>query len=514
MYDADVRYEKYSTADEASTASWGLVWLLVMLFFVDSMSVWQCSPFLPNWAIDRGLNTSWLGVIFGVQMLSLLCTTLLSPILIRRSSQTAVLLTGTTMAFVSSLLTTIIPPLHTKATLGVLLILLRIMMGLGEGMMQVAGISILMRTVPESKIPLFTGLSEGMRALGGLIGPFLGGPLFDAGGWRLPFTVVTVLLGINLSGLLMLVWTVPHHGRPIRSQPVEAWELLKRPPVWAIAIVVCDIGLPAAMQPSLFEPYLSQAPFRLTPSSVGIVFGVLGVADIVAAALTGSFTLVVGHITLINIGLLLLITGCFLLALGPQSYGVFLGGCVMMNLGAYPVLICSMSLLLRVCRTYGLEAKAYSEVIASLVVTSVTLAMGVGSIFGGAIGDAIGLRGIYLVVACICCALPLVFAIGLSPAVLGRPLAGAADSETDAAQERIRQQGLESEPTVLPPQVPPQVSLYKEPALTPPYPDAAPAAALGAAFAPPQQPPKSPPQHLPPLPDFPEEVDPFGKGPL
>ena len=130
-----------------SVASWGLVWLLVLLFFVDSMAVWQCSPFLPDWTIERGLDSAWLGVIFGIQMLALLTTTLLAPALIRRTSQALILLTGATLAFVASVLLTILPPLLTGTALGVNLICLRILMGLGEGMMQVAGIAIVRQRV-------------------------------------------------------------------------------------------------------------------------------------------------------------------------------------------------------------------------------------------------------------------------------------------------------------------------------------------------------------------------------
>ena len=62
---------------------------------------------------------------------------------------------------------------------------------------------------------------------------------------------------------------------------------------------------------------------------------------------------------------------------------MFLAGCFLTSLGMYPVLITVTALLLRICRTYDLEPKAYSEVIVSLVVTSLTLSAGLGSTFLG-----------------------------------------------------------------------------------------------------------------------------------
>jgi hypothetical protein len=54
---------------------------------------------------------------------------------------------------------------------GVLIVFFRAMAGLGDGFIQTAGLAYCIRTVPEDQIANVTGLIEGLRALGLLVGP-------------------------------------------------------------------------------------------------------------------------------------------------------------------------------------------------------------------------------------------------------------------------------------------------------------------------------------------------------
>ena len=170
--------------DWATWPQWLLLGLIICTFFVDAVAVWQCSPFVTNFLLDRGLNERWAGMFYGLNVLSAMCGTLLSPLLIKASSQTTVLLVGTSFAFIASVFLTYTPNSLWGESFGTYLIGLRVLMGFGEGMLQVGGISLAMRIAPESKVPLFAALSEGMRSLGSLVGPFMGGALFEAGACR------------------------------------------------------------------------------------------------------------------------------------------------------------------------------------------------------------------------------------------------------------------------------------------------------------------------------------------
>ena len=125
------------------------------------------------------------------------------------------------------------------------------------------------------------------------------------------------------------------------------------------------------------------------------MFGLIALVDTISAVLTGGTSILVGQLELIVISLCLLVGGRFVIALGPKVYGVFLLGCFMTSFRYVPVLI-TVTASAGASAAYGLEPKAYSEIIVSLVVTSLTLSAGLGSTFlGGMLGDAIGLRGTF-----------------------------------------------------------------------------------------------------------------------
>ena len=303
--------------DWATWPQWILLGLIICTFFVDACAVWQCSPFVTGFLLDRGLTERWAGMFYGLNVLSAMCGTLLSPLLIKASSQTTVLLIGTSFAFIASVMMTYTPNSLWWTSFGSYLIGLRILMGFGEGMLQVGGISLAMRIAPESKVPLFAALSEGMRSLGSLVGPFMGGALFEAGGWALPFGVISIALGLNL-GLLLVFVRMAALGPSVQPKAVDTWVLLSKPPVWICSLLIFTITLPIALCQPLFEPYLTDEPFRLTPGGVGIVFGLIALVDTVSAVLTGGTSLLVGQLELIVISLLMLIGGCFIIALGPK----------------------------------------------------------------------------------------------------------------------------------------------------------------------------------------------------
>ena len=57
------------------------------------------------------------------------------------------------------------------------------------------------------------------RALGGLAGPFLGGWLYEAVGFSLPYTMTSVMFGICFAVVVSLCWLVPSSAHERLPQP-------------------------------------------------------------------------------------------------------------------------------------------------------------------------------------------------------------------------------------------------------------------------------------------------------
>jgi len=440
----------------------------VVISLLSSTVSMMVAPFLPTWSLDHGLNYKWVGQMYGAQSLAILLATLLSPVLLKFVSNLHAVLIGCWMIFVGCVLSAMLPPLESGSALGLMIIALKAVMGFGEGLSQVATLAIIFRVAPERDIPMLSGATEGLRALGILIGPFVGGPLYEAGGWTLPFVVMGIIFGATVALLNVISWMVPEIGQTDNKAKVNASDLLFKPPTTAVVLVIFLVIVPVSFLEPGLSPYMEAEPFNLTPSGVGVLFGVSAVADIAAAVLAGPITPILGHFALTCICCVSLVGGSMLLAVGPQVYGAVIGGIVLLSFGIYPVVISCTSLLMRVCRTYGLEAKEYSEIIAAVVGSAFGLGMALSNTVGGHILDAVGFQQAYLVAGLTVLAIPFVLAVGFSPYVIGRPLAPMADYETESVQSA---QKLDQSPYTGPVSAPLQSDPYRsDPYRSPPSP--------------------------------------------
>ena len=139
-----------------------------------------------------------MGFFVGFQTLGMLLANVASPAVIRGSGTRLTLLAGVALSTTASFLCCLVAPLVTGTRLGVLLVSFRAIGGIGDGLMQVAGTSALIRTVPEQKVVLVSVIAEGARALGGVSGPFLGGWLYEALGFTLPYALISAMFAICL----------------------------------------------------------------------------------------------------------------------------------------------------------------------------------------------------------------------------------------------------------------------------------------------------------------------------
>jgi len=348
--------------------------------------------------------------------------------------------------------------------IGLTIIVLKAIMGFGEGLSQVATLAIIFRVAPERDIPMLSGATEGLRALGILIGPFVGGPLYEAGGWALPFVVMGIVFGITVAVLNVISWMVPEIGQSDNKSRVNAGDLLFKPPTQAVVLTIFLVIIPVSFLEPGLSPYMESEPFNLSASGVGVLFGVSAVADIAAAVLAGPITPILGHFALTSLCCISLVGGSLLLATGPQVYGAVICGIILLSFGIYPVVISCTSLLMRVCRTYGLDAKEYSEIIAAVVGSAFGLGMALSNTVGGHILDAMGFQKAYLVAGLTVLAIPFVLGVGFSPSVIGRPLAPMADYETESIPGNKK---LDEQQYAVPLPTPTQSEPARAPPLTP-----------------------------------------------
>jgi DHA1 family solute carrier family 18 vesicular amine transporter 1/2 len=209
--------------------------------------------------------------------------------------------------------------------------------------------------------------------LGLMLGPSLGGWLYEAGGFALPFVAVAVcaiVVAVLLWGVRMPAATGGSDRLPLR------W-LIRQPPIAACAMAV----VAAAATISMLEPVVSLwlgSVLRLSPARIGLVFGAGALAAAMCHPIFGRFADRWGGRRLTMLGLLAIAAALPVLSLSTSFPSA---------LGAYVVQAVAVALVVTPSLAYMADVFADSGGAAPGVVYGIyNVAWGVGLLFGPAVG--------------------------------------------------------------------------------------------------------------------------------
>ena len=184
--------------------------LTCVLGFASELLLWMLAPFLPLVAKNKGVSPELVGVLFACHPIALGISSHLAPWLMR-NIEPFVLLQRTLFLqaiFISGFglaggIESTVPFICCAA-------INRFMLGLMSGINEPTSQAITLRVVPTHAIGFAFGLIISSRFTAMLIGPALGGALFTAGGFPLPFMVsgciylflgcLTMYVGISTPG--------------------------------------------------------------------------------------------------------------------------------------------------------------------------------------------------------------------------------------------------------------------------------------------------------------------------
>jgi EmrB/QacA subfamily drug resistance transporter len=152
-------------------------------------------------AIGRDLGASFAALQWTVTgyTLSLASLILLAGGLGDRYGRKRVFLIGITGFTVASVLCAIVPSIQ-------ILVLARVLQGIGGALMTPAGLAILQSTISVDERPRAIGVWSGFSGVSTVVAPFIGGWLVQLGGWRWIFLIN---VPIAVLGLLVTVRHVP-----------------------------------------------------------------------------------------------------------------------------------------------------------------------------------------------------------------------------------------------------------------------------------------------------------------
>jgi predicted MFS family arabinose efflux permease len=128
------------------------------------------------------------------------------------------------------------------------------------------------------------GLAMAGSTLGIIVGPVLGGWLYEIGGIRLPFLVVAAMAVLNLIAFAAIA---PRTAGTGVATPVRRL-LAQRPVAITALVVIAGGGTIAMLEPVV--PLVLQARLGLGPARVGTLFGIAAVASTAMHVIYGRLT--------------------------------------------------------------------------------------------------------------------------------------------------------------------------------------------------------------------------------
>ncbi|OXA37015.1 MFS-type transporter SLC18B1 isoform X2 [Folsomia candida] len=377
-------------------------WTCLVVFgladLASAMVVSIQAPFYPAEAEKKGATASEYGLVFGVYELTIF---LASPFLgkyMNRIGPKVVFNSGIILTAVSCIAFGLLDEIDNHVLFITLSFILRITEALGAAATTTGTFTIISCEFRKTLSTTFASL-ETFYGLGLIIGPTVGGALFQLGGYIVPFIVTGVsLLLIGIMASFVMPKTASFREEDDDGKPTHGiMSFLRLPGVmvatFALAVMASSIGFLGAT----LEPHLRR--FELTPLEIGLMFIIYGAVYAITAPLFGWFCdRVASPIYVLLFGAILIFTGFLLI--GPAPFipidtivWVTAVGLVIMGLGLSAILVASFLYCLSESMTNGLPDNISTYgVISGLWTSAVSLGAFVGPSIGGFLYDEFSFR--------------------------------------------------------------------------------------------------------------------------
>lgn len=268
--------------------------LVNLAIFIDTILYGIIVPIVPHYSVQLGITTSQIGWIFAAYALALLLASIPLGRAVDIYGYKPVLtlgMVGLTLATAAFSLSHSLP----------LLLLGRILQGVAAAATWSAGLALVAAIFPSEVKGQKMGLVMTATGLGTIVGPVLGGFLYQAAGYSAPFLLI-IMIGTVLS-LLFLKSSLPGKSPTNASTSPGLSSLFKRRNVfWGMLISVIGSFTISILEPLL--PIYFDQRFSLNSAGIGLLFGLLSLTFALSQPLFGSLSDRLGRKPLIVAGLL------------------------------------------------------------------------------------------------------------------------------------------------------------------------------------------------------------------
>ncbi|XP_053972738.1 MFS-type transporter SLC18B1-like [Hylaeus volcanicus] len=402
-------------------------WLTLIVIsladFANAICVSLQAPFYPQEAERKGASASEYGLVFGVFELVVFA---ISPVYGQYLHRI-----GPKFLFNGGILTTgtcatlfgLLDKVNGHYPFIVLSFVIRIVEAMGNAAFLTASFAIIAKEFPDNVATTFASL-ETFFGLGLIVGPTVGGALYQVGGYTTPFVVLGSALFVTAVATIFILPVHPNNNEATHSTGGMT-RALKIPGVlvamWSIIATSMSIGF---LQATL-EPHLRQ--FALSPIILGLMFVINGGTYAITAPAWGWLCDNHFHPKVATCA------GCILVVIGfclvgpapfipyPTMIWMTICGLVVHGLGMAAQLVASFTDALRTSISHGFPNNLETYGLISGLWTS-TFALGafIGPSVAGILLDNIGFRNASMFIVMLHLLVGVVAAVFLSACTSGR----------------------------------------------------------------------------------------------
>uniref|UniRef100_A0A8D8SSK7 MFS-type transporter SLC18B1 n=1 Tax=Cacopsylla melanoneura TaxID=428564 RepID=A0A8D8SSK7_9HEMI len=374
-------------------------WLTLIVFsiadFCNAICVSLQAPFYPHEAEKKGATPTEYGFVFGVFELVVF---LISPFYGQHLNRIGPKYLFNGGIFTTGICAILFGCLHFvdgHYPFIILSFVIRIVEAMGNAAFLTASFAIIAMEFPDNVATTFASL-ETFFGLGLIVGPTVGGALYQWGNFMTPFVVLGFLLFLSA---LMTMFVLPDHQprEPDESTGGKLIQALKIPGVFLSAASIVVTSMSIGFLQATLEPHLRQ--FELSPMVLGLMFVINGGTYALMAPCWGWLCDRYLHPKVVTV------IGCVLLAAGFSLIGpapfvpsetvlwLTIVGLVIHGLGIAAQLVASFTDALRTTIQYGFPNNLETYGLISGLWTS-TFAFGafVGPSVAGVLYELTGFR--------------------------------------------------------------------------------------------------------------------------
>lgn len=342
--------------------------LITLATFSDIVAYAIAIPVLPDLSARLGASPTVVGLLFGSFGVTLLAVSVPMGAVSDRIGRRAPMVGGLLALAAATLL-------FALSTSLAWLFAARLVQGAADAITWVVGFALIADLYKPEERGRVTGLVLGGTNLAVIVGPTLGGWLYELGGIRLPFLFV---VGLSLCAALAFLWIDIPRERGA-STPVPVTTVFGARP-----ILVCAVAVVAGSATiSMLEPVLSMhlGALGVRPGRVGTLFGIGAVASTLSHPLFGRLADRFGARRLTQYGL---VAASVTVVLLGQAWD-YTSAVALFALGAV-----SSALIITPSLSYMGEATAEAGILSFGVAYGIyNMAWGAGLLTGPSLGGAV-----------------------------------------------------------------------------------------------------------------------------